>query len=233
MPKMPLAAHPRASGPISISQKHWLRPEGVVEGTYLTWTEGGPLRLVSYQGQREDRLTGPVVRPIPPPGGRARHWSLLKDGERLTVLWSAIGPRRKSQFNPFWFTTSGADLQRHSRPNYVGGQRLSDRPRVGCHPASRRGATVRPNRAAHPFCFVAECLVFSLLDVEAESAALDLLRALYDLTDGLPQQWCMLEELRGATNSAAIYAFTRGWIVIEGGHSTCLTETGRRLVETR
>jgi hypothetical protein len=39
--------------------------------------------------------------------------------------------------------------------------------------------------------------VLSLLDVEAESAALYLVRALYDLTDGLPQQWCMLEELGG------------------------------------
>jgi hypothetical protein len=91
---------------------------------------------------------------------------------------------------------------------------------------------------ADPFCFcvqgspfVVKSLVLSLLDVEAESAALDLLRALYDLTDGLPQQWCMLEELRGATNSAAIYAFTRGWIVIEGGHSICLTDPGRLLVE--
>jgi hypothetical protein len=57
---------------------------------------------------------------------------------------------------------------------------------------------------ADPFCFcvqgspfLVESLVLSLLDVEAESAALDLVRALYDLTDGLPQQWCMLEELRG------------------------------------
>jgi hypothetical protein len=85
----------------------------------------------------------------------------------------------------------------------------------------------------HAVPFVAESLVLLLLDVEAESAAIDLVCALYNLTDGLPQQWCMLEELRGATNSAAIYAFTRGWIVIEGGHSICLTDPGRRLVETR
>ena len=75
--------------------------------------------------------------------------------------------------------------------------------------------------------------MFLLVDVEAESAALDLVRALYDLTDGLPQQWCMLEELRGATNGAAIYAFTRGWIFVEGGHSICLTDAGRRLMEAR
>jgi hypothetical protein len=70
-----------------------------------------------------------------------------------------------------------------------------------------------------------------LIDVEAEPQALDLLRALYDSTDGLPQQWRMLEELGGATNGAAIYALTRGWIVIEGGHSICLTDAGRRLVD--
>jgi hypothetical protein len=69
-----------------------------------------------------------------------------------------------------------------------------------------------------------------LLDVEAESLALQLVGALYNSTDGLPQQWRMLEELDGATNSAAIYAFTRGWIIIEGGHSICLTDAGRRLV---
>jgi hypothetical protein len=33
--------------------------------------------------------------------------------------------------------------------------------------------------------------------------------------------------LEGATNNAAIYAFTRGWIIIEGGHSICLTDAGR------
>jgi bifunctional non-homologous end joining protein LigD len=37
-----------------LSKVHWVRPEVVVEVTYLTWTEGGLLRAVSYQGQRED-----------------------------------------------------------------------------------------------------------------------------------------------------------------------------------
>ena len=101
-------------------------------------------------------------------------------------------------------------------------------PALGAPRFPTRGHHVRANRRSP---FVVESLVLSLLDVEAESAALDLVRALYDLTDGLPQQWCMLEELRGVTNSAAIYAFTRGWIFIEGGHSICLTDPGRLLVE--
>ena len=41
-----------------------VRPEVVVEVTYLTWTEGGLLRAVSYQGQREDKPARQVVRPI-------------------------------------------------------------------------------------------------------------------------------------------------------------------------
>ena len=32
-----------------------MRPEVVVEVTYLTWTEDNLLRQVSYQGQREDK----------------------------------------------------------------------------------------------------------------------------------------------------------------------------------
>jgi hypothetical protein len=39
----------------------------VVEVTYLTWTEGGLLRAVSYQGEREDKPARQVVRSIPHP----------------------------------------------------------------------------------------------------------------------------------------------------------------------
>jgi bifunctional non-homologous end joining protein LigD len=58
-PKMPLAAPPprdnRFGSPLKLSKVHWVRPVVVVEVTYLTWTEGGLLRAVSYQGQREDK----------------------------------------------------------------------------------------------------------------------------------------------------------------------------------
>jgi ATP-dependent DNA ligase len=37
----------------------------VVEVIYLTWTEGGLLRAVSYEGQREDKPARQVVRSIP------------------------------------------------------------------------------------------------------------------------------------------------------------------------
>jgi ATP dependent DNA ligase C terminal region len=69
VPKMPLAEPPprdsRFGSPLKLSRVHWVRPEVVVEVTYLTWTEGGLSRAVSYQGQREDKPARQVVRFIP------------------------------------------------------------------------------------------------------------------------------------------------------------------------
>jgi bifunctional non-homologous end joining protein LigD len=39
--------------------------------TYLTWTEGGLLRAVSYLGQRTDKLARQVMRPNPRPSSPA------------------------------------------------------------------------------------------------------------------------------------------------------------------
>jgi bifunctional non-homologous end joining protein LigD len=72
VPKMPLGAAPprdsRFGSPLELSRAHWVRPEVVVEVTYLTWTEGGLLRAVSYQGEREDKPARQVVRAIPHEG---------------------------------------------------------------------------------------------------------------------------------------------------------------------
>jgi bifunctional non-homologous end joining protein LigD len=66
-PKMPLAEPPprdsRFGSPLKLSHVHWVRPQIVVEVTYLTWTEDNLLRQVSYQGQREDKPARQVVRP--------------------------------------------------------------------------------------------------------------------------------------------------------------------------
>jgi hypothetical protein len=43
----------------------------------------------------------------------------------------------------------------------------------------------------------------------------------------------MLEALDGATTGAIEFAAARGWVVIQGSHSICLTDAGRRLVESR
>jgi bifunctional non-homologous end joining protein LigD len=72
--RMPLAAPPprdsRFGSPLKLSKVHWVKPELVVEVTYLTWTEDSLLRQLSYQGQREDKLAKQVVRPVPHPPRR-------------------------------------------------------------------------------------------------------------------------------------------------------------------
>jgi bifunctional non-homologous end joining protein LigD len=71
VPRMPLAESPprdsRFGLPLQLSKVHWVKPELVVEVTYLTWTEDNLLRQVSYQGQREDKPARQVVRLIPHP----------------------------------------------------------------------------------------------------------------------------------------------------------------------
>jgi hypothetical protein len=73
--------------------------------------------------------------------------------------------------------------------------------------------------------------VSSPQDFKTESLALQLVRALYDSTDGLPQQWRMLEELPRMSAEAIVFAVAMGWVIVEAGHSICLTDAGRPLVE--
>jgi hypothetical protein len=40
----------------------------------------------------------------------------------------------------------------------------------------------------------------------------------------------MLSTIPGATADAVLYAEEQGWIELEGAHSACLTEEGRRLI---
>jgi bifunctional non-homologous end joining protein LigD len=67
--RMSLAEPPprdsRFGSPLKLSRGHWVRPEVVVEVTYLTWTEDNLLRQVSYRGQREDKPARQVVRSVP------------------------------------------------------------------------------------------------------------------------------------------------------------------------
>jgi ATP-dependent DNA ligase len=69
--KMPLSEPPprdsRFGSPLKLTKVHWVKPELVVEVTYLTWTEDNLLRQVSYQGQHEDKPARQVVRLIPCP----------------------------------------------------------------------------------------------------------------------------------------------------------------------
>jgi DNA ligase D-like protein (predicted ligase) len=66
VPKMPLAVPPprgsRFGSPLVLSRVHWVRPEMVVEVSYVEWTPDGLLRHVVYLGEREDKLAIEVRR---------------------------------------------------------------------------------------------------------------------------------------------------------------------------
>jgi len=67
--KMPLAIPPprsnRFGSPLVLSRVHWVRPEMVVEVSYVEWTPDGLLRHVVYLGEREDKLATEVRRSPP------------------------------------------------------------------------------------------------------------------------------------------------------------------------
>jgi hypothetical protein len=66
---------------------------------------------------------------------------------------------------------------------------------------------------------------------ETESLALHLVRAVYNATDGRPMQWRSLEGLDVPEAAEAVrYAIEMGWILVQGGHSVCITDAGRRIV---
>jgi ATP-dependent DNA ligase len=58
--KMPLTESPprgtRFGSPLVLSRVHWVRPEMVVEVSYVEWTPDGLLRHVVYLGERQDKL---------------------------------------------------------------------------------------------------------------------------------------------------------------------------------
>ncbi len=68
---------------------------------------------------------------------------------------------------------------------------------------------------------------------KTESLALHIMRTLHDATDGRPMQWRSLAGLSdvAATREAVQHAVDHGWLLIEGGHSVCLTDEGRRRCE--
>ncbi len=63
-----------------------------------------------------------------------------------------------------------------------------------------------------------------------ETLAIQLIRVLYDATDGKPAQWRSLGGLNVPEMPGVVrYALTRGWLMVEDGHRVCLTDAGRRL----
>jgi hypothetical protein len=55
-------------------------------------------------------------------------------------------------------------------------------------------------------------------------------RAVYEFADGQPRRFRMLATIPGATAASVLYAKEQGWIELEGAHSACLTEEGRKLI---
>jgi len=64
--KMPLSEAPprrsRFGSPLVLSRVHWVRPEMVVEVSFVEWTPDGLLRHVVYLGEREDKAAIEVRR---------------------------------------------------------------------------------------------------------------------------------------------------------------------------
>jgi bifunctional non-homologous end joining protein LigD len=71
VPKMPLSEPPPRGGrfgsPLVLSRVHWVRPEMVVEVSYVEMTPDGLLRHVVYLGEREDKAAIDVRRERPTP----------------------------------------------------------------------------------------------------------------------------------------------------------------------
>jgi ATP-dependent DNA ligase len=69
IPKMALAEPPpresRFGSPLVLSRVHWIRPEMVVEVSYVEWTPDALLRHVVYLGERQDKLAIEVRRRPP------------------------------------------------------------------------------------------------------------------------------------------------------------------------
>jgi len=67
--KMPLSEPPprgsRFGSPLVLSRVHWIRPEMVVEVSFVEWTPDGLLRHVVYLGEREDKPAIDVRRDRP------------------------------------------------------------------------------------------------------------------------------------------------------------------------
>jgi hypothetical protein len=68
---------------------------------------------------------------------------------------------------------------------------------------------------------------------QSETFARGLVRALYYATDGKPVWWSLPTNLNDVTKGAIAHAVDRGWMLLEGSHSVCLTDAGRKLVEGR
>jgi MFS family permease len=69
--RCPATRERRFGSRLQLSRVHWVRPELVVEVSYLTWTLDHLLRQVVCVGLREDDPACAVQRPVPHPRSHA------------------------------------------------------------------------------------------------------------------------------------------------------------------
>jgi hypothetical protein len=71
------------------------------------------------------------------------------------------------------------------------------------------------------------------MDDRIETLTLHLVCAVYNATDGQLMQWRCLESLDLPESAEAVrYAVSGEWILVQGERSVCLTDVGRRIVES-
>ncbi len=156
--KVPLSAPPPRSGrfgsPLVLSGAHWVRPEMVVEVSFIEWTSDGLLRHVVYLGEREDEPATEVRRrlPILSAIGTPRFPCLHKlSRKRLQRVYGELPvERRRFRLSAFWRRESTLHschkmLIAASKP---GGERN--------RPAQRTDRVRRPReKTFYEFCSVA------------------------------------------------------------------------------
>lgn len=67
---------------------------------------------------------------------------------------------------------------------------------------------------------------------ETEILARHLVVALHKATKGQPQAWRSIGGLAGVSDATIKFGVDKGWLLVEGDHSVCLTDAGRRLAKS-
>lgn len=79
----------------------------------------------------------------------------------------------------------------------------------------------------------AGCVYRGGMSRKSETLALNIMREIHDATGGRPLQWRSLAGIADVaeTQEAVQLAVDHGWLLIEGGHSICLTDAGRQRLD--
>ena len=101
---------------------------------------------------------------------------------------------------------------------------------IRCPLQLRPRAMMRRLAWGTPWPPLRSCQMASSVRPVTRELAQHLVRVVHVATDGQPRKWRMLSSIPGATADAVLYAVDQGWLELEGNHSVCLTEEGKRLM---